>query len=261
MNMRRVHAAIESPRPLWRDTPDYPGIPTVDMATKITNRATVDYDTYVLRYDSRQRANVVLCVGGAALMAGAVGYLTGGLAFVGLAVGLVSTLAGAVGFIVAKDAHNSYTQHLAVAVSETYHRPPEPKAATARPFVASENGRTTHTGRLQFAPEVWRALFDMALASGGAITKTIAAQSGVSRQWYHTDYAASPDGFRQLLIELRRVGFIDAQNTVTSAALEWYQAQYPALPLASVATRPGIDRPTRGSDLTDPDGGGEGGWE
>lgn len=51
--MKRRIEAIANPTPLYRTDPAYPGVPLAEpgeVAGRTTSRATVDYDTYVLRY-------------------------------------------------------------------------------------------------------------------------------------------------------------------------------------------------------------------
>lgn len=239
--MKRV---IDSAAPIWRDDPNYPGVPTMPdspspLAAKITNRATVDYQTYVLAYTTRRVLYVLLSAFGAAGALGAVVYLSGAVMVILAALSIGAVLAGAAGFLTVTDAHRAYTRHLAVATTETYHqRPTTPQPATVRPFVASNNGdgRTTNTGRLNFTPQVWRDLFDRALANGGVISRdNVARPAGVGREWYHGD------GYGHLLAELTRLGFIDGRNRLTPAALAWYEAQIP-LPLAAFPVRTGIER-------------------
>lgn len=201
-----------------------------ELTARSTSRATVDYDTYVLRYAARQRANILLAVLGAVTAVAAAVYLSGAWLILAIAAGLGLSLAGGAAAIICSDAHATYTRYLAVSVSETYSRPPASAPVTVRPFVASTNGHTTSTGRLDFAPAVWRDLFDRALANGGAITRDDAQRAGVGRRWYHGE------GWGEFQAELKRLGFIDARNRLTPAALAWYEQQI-ALPLASFAPR------------------------
>ena len=212
---------------------------TADTLTaRTTSRATVDYDTYVLRYGARQRGNVLLAVVGVVLTTGALIVLSGPGLVLAVAAGIGLIAAGSVSFVVTFDAHASYARALAVSVSETYDRKAAaPPPATVRPFVASSsNGHTTHTGPLSFTPEVWRNLFDRALANGGAVNRDdVAKPAGIGRDWYHGD------GYGRFLGELTRLGFIDARNRLTPAALSWYEQQI-ALPLAAFPSRSPNDR-------------------
>lgn len=204
-----------------------------DLTARSTSRATVDYDTYVLRYAARQRGHVLLAVVGLVVTIGAAVYLSGAWLIMAAAVGIGLSAAGCAGFLVTADAHATYTRHLAVSVSETYSRPaPRPQPETVRPFVASANGdgRTTNTGPLAFSPQVWRDLFDRALANGGAVVRDDAQRAGVGRRWYHGE------GWGQFQAELTRLGFIDGRNRLTPAALSWYDQQI-ALPLDAFPVR------------------------
>lgn len=171
---------IDSAAPLWKDDINYPGVPPMPdrpLAAKVTNRATVDYGTYVLAYTTRVVVYALLSAFGAAGALGAVVILSGAAMVIMAALSIGAVLAGGVGVIVITEAHRTYTRHLAVATTETYHeRPaaqPAPQPPTARPIVASANGnpRTTRTGRLHFEPTVWRDLFDRALRNNGVVTR------------------------------------------------------------------------------------------
>lgn len=227
---------------IWRaNDPNYPGVPQPpgDVVTRATTRATVDYETYVNAYAAQQRGHVLLLTAGVVIGIGAAFYLSPPWLIIAAALGIGMTAAGVVGFGVAMDAHHSYTRNLAVSVSETYERPAvAPPPATVRPYVASANGdgRTTNTGRLNFSPEVWRDLFDRALARGGVITRDeVAKPAGVGRAWYHGE------GWGRFLEELTRLGFIDARNRLTPAALQWYADAIP-LPLTAIPVRSRIER-------------------
>ena len=232
---------VESSVPIWRaDNPNYPGIPQEppappDVLTRAVSRATVEYETYVLAYAAQQRGHVLLLAAGVVIAIGAGVYLTGHWLIILAAIGIGMALAGSVAMFIAADAHASYTRDLAVSVSETYEprQKPAPPPATVRPFVASANtsSHTTSTGRLDFAPEVWRSLFDRALANGGVVNRDdVAKPSRVGREWYHGD------GYGRFLEELTRLGFIDGRNRLTPAALAWYAEAIP-LPLTSIPVR------------------------
>lgn len=262
--MNRFHQTIAAPA--RRDDPNYPGVPVNepgDLTAKTTSRATVDYDTYVLRYAARQRGHVLLATAGVVMALGAAIYLSGPALVILIAGGVGLLMAGGVGFAVTADAHGSYTRDLAVSISETYHTRPQPPPATIRPFVASANsdGRTTNTGRLSFEPRIWQALFDLALGNAGTIDRdNVAKRAGVGRRWYHTD-PNSADGYRAFLDELRQIGFIDDRNRLTDVALSWYDQQI-ALPLTAIPVRPRNDRPTGDRPATDrPQSSGWGGLE
>ena len=248
--MKRRFEAVASPTPLYRTDPAYPGVPLAEpgeVAARTTSRATVDYDTFVLRYAARQRGHVLLATAGVILILGAGIYLPDGPAIIVLiALGIGAIMAGGVGFFIAAGAHDTYTQHLAVSVSETYHTRPAAPPATVRPFVVSANGdgRTTNTGRLDFTPQVWQALFDRALANGGFINRDDVAKRVLPRRWYYGE------GYGQLLEELTRLKFIDARNRLTPAALAWYEQQIP-LPLAALPTRPRNGRTDERTDGAD----------
>lgn len=228
---------------IWRDTDiNYPGVPQPpppEVLTRSTSRATVEYEQYVLAYAAQQRGHILLMVAGIVITIGAAVYLSGSWLIITLAIGLGLAFGGFVGAAFAADAHNSYTRHLAISTSETYEprQRPAPPPATVRPFVASSNGdrRTTNTGRLDFTPQVWRDLFDRALTNGGVINRDDVAKKALDRQWYYGE------GYGKLLEELTRLGFIDARNRLTPAALEWYADQIP-LPLASIPVRPRVGR-------------------
>lgn len=228
---------------IWRaNDPNYPGVPQPpppEVLARSTSRATVDYDTYVLRFSRELRFNALLMVAGIVAIIGAGFYLSGVGLIIIAALGIGLGIGGFVGYMAADRAHSAYTRDLAVSVSETYEprQRPTPPPATVRPFVASSNGdrRTTNTGRLDFTPQVWRDLFDRALTNGGVITRDDVAKKALDRQWYYGE------GYGKLLEELTRLGFIDARNRLTPAALEWYADQIP-LPLASIPVRPRVGR-------------------
>lgn len=234
MPIRRIQSTAAVP--LWRprDDPNYPGaLVDENLTAKTTSRATVTYETYVLQYAARQRGHVLLVSGGTVLTLGAGIYLNGPALVLLAALGVGLALAGIVGFLIAADAHASYTRDLAVSVSETYNRRPPAPPATVRPFVTSSNsdGRTTNTGRLNFEPGVWQSLFNLALANGGCIVRdTVVKPARVGRDWYHGE------GYGRLLEELTRLGFIDGRNRLTPAALSWYEQQI-ALPLDAIPGR------------------------
>ena len=241
---------VESAVPIWRrEDPNYPGVPQPppEVVARSTSRSTVDYDTYVLRFSRELRLNALLMTVGIVLIIGAMFYLSGiGLITVA-AVGVGLGISGFVGYMAADRAHSSYTRDLAVSVSETYERPtPPPQPQTVRPFVASGNGdgRTTNTGRLDFTPEMWRDFFDRALANGGAVNRDDVAKKALGRQWYYGE------GYGKLLEELTRLGFVDARNRLTPAALAWYEQQIP-LPLTSIPTRPRVGRTDGRTDGAD----------
>lgn len=244
------------------DDPNYPGIPAAPShVAKSTVKSQVDYPTFVNGYARRISSYAFTMVAGITAVIGSYIHVRAEWGVILIAVGAGMAAAGGAGLLATWASHEQwYNAGLGVSTTETY-APPVNAQPGARAFVATDNGKRTRTGRLQLAPTVWQSLIDMALANNGAVTKTIAMRAGVDRQWYHTDYATAADGFRQFLIELRRLGFIDAHNGITAAAVDWYNEQYPALPLAASALRPGADRPTRDrpGDITDGDG--VGGWE
>ena len=237
--MRRLDSTIEADATLWpADNPNYPGVPQrPDIIARSTSRATVDYETYVLAYAAQQRGHVLLMTAGIVLIIGAAFYLSPPWLIIAAALGLGLTFGGAAGFTTAWDAHRSYTRDLAVSISETYERPaPRPQPATVRPFVPSgNNAATTNTGRLNFTPQVWRDLFDLALENSGVITRDRVQRAGVGRRWYHGE------GWDRLKEELTRLGFIDSRNRLTPAARAWYANAIP-LPLAALPTRSHLER-------------------
>ena len=225
---QRLHAAYTPPA-TRRDDINYPGAGG-DLTQRQTSRATVDYDTYVLRYAARQRGNILMAAAGIVAGLGAGLFLDGSALVLIVAAAVGCTVAGFAGFAVAADAHASYTRDLAVSVSETWHtRPAAEPSRNPRVFVASENPNTIRASRLTFSPVVWQSLLDNALSNGGAVTRDGAKVSGVGRDWYHGD------GYGNLLTELSRLGFIDERNRITDRWLAWYDAQFPALPLAALA--------------------------
>lgn len=241
---------------IWRaDDPNYPGVPQPppEVVARSTSRANVDYDTYVLRFSRELRFNTLLMSIAVVMIIGAAVYLSGVALIIIAAVGIGIGLAGVVGFMATDAAHRSYTENLAVSVSETYERPAAASPPqTVRPFVSSANsdGRTTNTGRLSFEPRVWQSLFDLALANAGVIDKeNVCRRAGIGRRWYHTD-PNSADGYRAFLAELRQLRFIDDRNRLTDLALQWYEQQIP-LPLATLPSRTPVDRPTADRPPTD----------
>lgn len=248
---------------IWRATdpnyPDVPQPPPPEVVARSTSRSTVDYDTYVLRYTGQQRRHTLLFTAGIVGAILSAFYLTGVALIIAAAIAIGLAFTGAVGFVIAANAHGSYTRDLAISTSETYERPPSPpQPQTVRPFVASGNPgrRTTNTGRLQFEPQVWQSLFNLALANGGTVDKeNVCRKAGIGRRWYHTD-PNSADGYRAFQAELRNIGFIDQRNRLTDTALAWYAAQIP-LPLDALPTRTPVDRPTAVRPPSDRDGEGE----
>lgn len=254
---QRYESAMDVPL-VRRDDINYPGV-IMPVTSRAQQRTTVDYDTYVLRYAAAMRLNAVLFFAGAALFFAGVVWTSIPVTYFVAAVALGPMAGGAFGLWSTMTAHQEY-RDMAVTITETYAAPPPaPKPVTVRPFVTSANGdgRTTNTGRLQFAPIVWQRLFELALKNEGAISKDgVAKPSGIGRRWYHSD-PNSQDGFQSFLGELRQIGFIDERNRLTAAALDWYEKQI-ALPLSPLSMRPDNDRPT---GPTDRPTGGAGGWE
>lgn len=249
--MKRRMQNVTAAAPLWQNDPNYPGAPP-EVLSKVQHRATVDYDTYVLRYQAAQRANALLTAAGVAAVAAGIVALRGDATILAVIIGLGLMAGGGVGLLTAATAHAEYKQ-MAVSVTETYAPRPEAKPPQVRAFVSSENGRLTNTGRLQFEPQVWQSLFDLALMNGGIIDRdNVCKKSGIGRRWYHSD-PNSADGFRAFQAELRQLGFIDARNRLTDGALKWYAEQIP-LPLSALALRSPADRPT--ADRPEPTG-----WE
>lgn len=212
------------------------------LKSRVTNRATVDYDTYVLRYGAAQRFNVLLMFSGITAVVGSIVYLPVPGAVIGLTIGLGLTAGGAAGWLAAGQAHSEYRE-MAVSMTETYEHP---RAAVVdhgvRPFVASSNGggrSTVKTGQLRFEPRIWQELFDRALHNGGVIDTGVAKRSGVGARWYHTDYDNRQDGYQALLTELRNLRFIDDRNRLTDIALRWYETTID-LPLSKIQNTAGI---------------------
>lgn len=233
-NYNNTTPAVAALRRGHHPTPDDP--PPADVLARTFARSHDTHDEYVVRYTARQRGHVLLTATGLALGVVAALHLAGLAQHLLIALGAILTITGGVSYFVMSSAHRTYTQYLAVSVSETYERPtpPSPQPVTIRPFVASANGdgRTTNTGRLDFPPTVWRDLFDRALAKGGAVTRDDARAAGVGRRWYYGETA-----WKGFLEELTRLGFVDGRNRITPAAREWYAAQIP-LPLAAIPSRP-----------------------
>lgn len=242
-NRRRISMSAMTPA---ERRVNYPGaLPEPEKVAVSTIKSQVDYPTFVNGYAKRMAGFTGLLFTGAASVVGLVmaappvwvSYAVG-------AIGLGLTAAGAVGLLAVYHAHEQWLENGLGVSTRWEHRPPPPEVReTVRPFVASANGTTLNTGRLDFAPTVWQSLLDMALQNGGFVTKEIATKSGVGRRWYHTD-PASPDGYRAFLSELRQLRFINERNRITDVVLTWYAAQFPALPLSAIAMRPVPDRPT-----------------
>lgn len=259
---RVVETVTTSSADIWRGRdPAYPGVPQPppELLTRSTSRATVDYETYVLAYAAQQRGHVLLLAAGVVILVGAGYYLSPPWLIIGGALAIGMILAGGAAFAIAADAHASYTRDLAIAVSETYDRTPprEPPPETVRPFVVAPGNRANrmNTGRLNFTPETWQAIFDLALSNDGAITRDrVAIRAGVPREWYHGP------GWGRFLEELERLNFIDDRNRLTDVALAWYAEHIP-LPLAAFSPRARSER-TNG-ERTDTNDANEpaGGWE
>lgn len=236
----RLHAAASTDAGIWRDSdPNYPGVPQPsEVLARSTSRAAVTYETYVLAYGARQRSNLLLAGAGGLLLILGLAYLTDLWLVVVVAIGAIGVVAGLGSLWITADAHASYTQDLAVSMTETYERPnPAPtRQETVRPFIASRNPGTINVGRFDFKPAVYRDLFDLALQNGGIITRDgVAKPAGVGRKWYH---GTGWDEFKE---ELDRLGFIDAQKRLTPAALQWYANTIP-LPLSSIPVRSRTER-------------------
>jgi len=104
-----------------------------------------------------------------------------------------------------------------VNVTQTYAPPPAP-SAPVRPFVPSANGdaagHTVRAGRFQLPAATWAALFDVAEANGGRLTRDgVAAARALPRALYR-DWAAT-------LAELQRLGIVDDDGRVTAAGWEF----------------------------------------
>lgn len=248
--MSAIETAINYPGALHEAAPV--GVSTV--------KSQVSYKEYVIDHSKRMAWLAAIAFGGAAVAIGGVMAAPVPWVYVLAGFGGMMAVGGAVGLQAEHNAHEDWSRY-GYGVStkwETPAAPPPEKRETVRAFVASANKTTIVTGRLTLAPTVWQALLNAALDNGGYITKDIAMKSQVGRRWYHTD-PNSPDGYRAFLAELRQLRFVDDRNRITDVLLTWYAAQFPALPLATLAGRPAHDRPTHGSDATDPDDYGVGG--
>jgi hypothetical protein len=237
----RFEAATSVNGEIWRGVdPAYPGVPQPPpVIAQQSNRTTVDYRDYVFSSGTRQFLYVFIAFAGLSLAIGATIRGSGGGQVAGIVIGLGLFVSGMVGFVVTRDAHNTYTRYLAHSTSFTYAQPQAaPPPATVRPFVVADEHRPrrTSTGRLDFTPQVWKALFDRALDNDGIVNRDdVAKKCGIGRQWYYGG------GYGQFLGELTRLGFIDSRNRLTAKALQWYADTIP-LPLAAIATRPPIGR-------------------
>jgi len=218
MSPQRFEALAYTPR----QDPNYPGIPIIGDAPappleRVTSRPAAEFSEYVLTYTRLQRTNTALIFVGMALAVGAAMYLPGGWLLAVAAVGLATAGAGGGGFLIAAEAHAAYTRHLGVNVTQTYAPPPAP-SAPVRPFVPSANGdaagHTVRAGRFQLPAATWAALFDVAEANGGRLTRDgVAAARALPRALYR-DWAAT-------LAELQRLGIVDDDGRVTAAGWEF----------------------------------------
>lgn len=244
------------------DDPNYPGIPAAPShVAKSTVKSQVDYPTFVNGYARRISSYAFTMVAGITAVIGSYIHVRAEWGVILIAVGAGMVAAGGAGLLATWASHEQwYNAGLGVSTTETYAPTPTPKPETVRPFIATANPNTISTGRLRFAPTVWQSLIDMALANGGTITRDIAMKAGVGREWYNT-HPDAPGGFQALLLELRRLRFIDHRNRITDIMLTWYEAQYPALPLTALAMRPANARPPDGADDAPDDAVGVGEWE
>ena len=227
MNRQRYEAVAYTPR----QDPNYPGVPVLGDAPsppleRVTSRPAAEFGEYVLTYSRAQRSNVGLIFVGVALIVGAAVYLSEGWLIAGVALGLGLAGAGAGGFLIAAEAHAAYTRHLSTNVTSTYATPP-PASAPVRPFVPSSNGdaagHTVRAGRFQLPSTTWAALFDVAEANDGRLTRdSVAAARALPRALYR-DWAAT-------VAELQRLGIVDADGRVTAEGWDFASRDITPLP-------------------------------
>ena len=183
----------------------------------VRTRTTVTYDDYVLRYARAQRFNVLLAATGAAVVAGAVVYLSGAVVVILCALGIGLTLAGAAGMLVTAEAHADYTRYLALGTVLTTRREMEPETRVFRP--SANGGRTVLAGAFSLPASAWAALYNAARNNGGRLTRD-AAKQVIPRDLYYP--------WQTTLGELRRLGLVDDDGMVMDEA--WREAGLPPYP-------------------------------
>ncbi len=213
MSTRRFEALAYTPR----QDPNYPGIPILGdppapPLERVTSRPAAEFSEYVLTYTRLQRTNTALIFTGMAVAVGAAVYLGGGWLIAVAAIGLGLAGSGAGGFVIAAEAHSAYTRHMAVNVTSTYATPPAP-SSPVRAFVPSTNGdaagHTIRAGRFSLPATTWAALFDVAEANGGRLTRdAVAAARALPRALYR-DWAKTVG-------ELARLGIQYGDGMVTA---------------------------------------------
>ena len=239
-----------APAPLWRDSVNYPDAPPEPAAVaKSTVKSQVDYPTFVNGYARRVAWYTFSSFAGVAAVVGSIIRVDAEWGILLIIVGFGMIAAGGAGGLATWSSHEQWQNNgYGVSTTETYAPRKVAPPDTVRPFVATaNNSKSISTGRLRFAPAVWQSLLDMALANDGYITRDIAMKAGVGREWYNT-HPDTPGGFQSLVMELRRLRFIDHRNRITDVMLSWYAETYPALPLTAIATRPAHARPPDGAD-------------
>ena len=213
MNTQRFEAVAYAPRS---------DLGAAQPLERVSSRPAADFHEYVLVYARAQRWNVALVFAGMALAVGAAVYLSGGVLIVVAAVGLALAGGGGAGFLIAAGAHAAYTRHLGVNITQTYAAPPA-AGPTVRPFVPSRNASESNTiraGRFQLPAATWSALFALAEANGGRLTRDGAAK--VLPRALYRDWQAT-------IAELQRLGIVDADGRVTVDG--WEFARRDVLPL------------------------------
>ncbi len=208
----------------------------VARATTSTARG-VNYDTYVLKYASRQRANILLTVIGLIIGIGAAYYLDGGaLLVLSIAIALGLILSGGVSFLVTAGAHDSYTNRLAVSRTENYFDPRPQPTADVRPVIHAGDA-TIRRGRFSLPQSTWQKLFESARNNDGRLARDkVVAARGLPRELYHGD------AWQTTLDELRRLGLIDADNCITNDGWNFYESLHSPTPPDGAPVRSFIER-------------------
>ena len=237
-----------SPAPLWKDSPNYPGVPT-EAATVKQSTAKVTYEQFVTDYAATMaRRGATFTAGMLLAVGGAINIQQPALMYVVVGAGVVLAAYGVIGLVTTHRAHEDWYRY-GIGVSMTVMQPERTEATpAARPFVPSENG-TIRVGK--FRPEVLRALLNTA-NSADKVTRD-GAVGKVPRQLYG-------DGkWGETLAELMRLDMIDGDGRLTERGRD-YRAGRPHPDMMTFA-RTHIDRPTGDPDATDRDDVTVGEWE
>lgn len=192
---------------------------------KMTTRPTVDYRTFVDGFAARCARYTGATFTGVALIVGTLVLVTSPdatVVFFALGLGLVAV--GGAGLLTSWHAHAQYHQWYRVETAETFEPRQEP---APRPFVPTQNGAIM-IGR--YRADVIAALLRTA-DERGKLTRD-GAKGRVPRPLYN--------GWGETTDEMRRLGYIDADNRLTTAGYAMLVG--PPYPQPAAAFRPSITR-------------------